>query len=173
MSTICFALGEGQHQRQCAQYRFNDETKAFDPMPAEELNYRFTDQYESGGAGLVSDVKDYSIFADAMACGGKAADGQSILPPEMIQLWSANQLGPKSRRSFSYGLGVRTRVDSSVGGPGSIGEFGWDGAACAYAAIDPHTRLSIFVAMHVRNFGYAYDVIHPAIRSLIYEALES
>nr|SIP63186.1 Beta-lactamase class C and other penicillin binding proteins [uncultured bacterium] len=181
MTTICFALGEGQHQRQCAQYRFNDASGSFDPMPAEDLNYRFTDHYESGGAGLISDVKDYSIFADAIACGGKTADGQTILSPEMIQLWSANQLGPRSRRSFdqwnrkgySYGLGVRTRVDAGIGGRGSVGEFGWDGAACAYALIDPHTHLSVFVAMHVRNFGYAYDVIHPTIRSLIYETLES
>ena len=69
-------------------------------------------------------------------------------------------------------MGVRTRVNNSIGGRGSIGEFGWDGAACAYAVIDPHTHLSIFFAMHVRNFVYGYDVIHPTLRDLVYEALE-
>ncbi|MBQ9197638.1 MAG: beta-lactamase family protein [Clostridia bacterium] len=180
METIGFQLAEKDWDRQCAQYVFNGETKAFDAMDAHDLSYRFTPAYESGGAGLISDVKDYITFADAIACGGVSKDGARILSPQMIQLWSANQLGPASRKSFdawnrkgySYALGVRTRVDISQGGRGSVGEFGWDGAACAYAAIDPHTHLSVFVAMHVRNFGYAYDVIHPKLRDLVYGALE-
>lgn len=180
MDTIGFALREKDWDRQCAQYEYDGETKTFKPMPAHDLSYRYTPLYESGGAGLVSDVKDYITFADALACGGVSKDGQRILSPEMIQLWSANQLGPKSRASFdcwnrkgySYALGVRTRVNNSIGGRGSVGEFGWDGAACAYAVIDPHTHLSIFFAMHVRNFGYAYDVIHPTLRDLAYGALE-
>ena len=103
-----------------------------------------------------------------------------ILHPEMIQLWSANQLTAHSRhtfnewnrRGYSYALGVRTRVDLSVGGPGSIGEFGWDGAAGSWTMIDPANHLSAFFAMHVRNCGYAYDVIHPTIRGLIYECVQ-
>ena len=67
---------------------------------------------------------------------------------------------------------MRTRVDTSVGGRGQIGEFGWDGAAGAWTMIDPINHLSAFYAMHVRGFGYSYDVIHPTIRSLIYEGLE-
>ena len=181
METIGFELAERDWDRQCAQYFYNGETKAFESIPAREVSYRFTPGYESGGAGLVSDVKDYIAFADAIACGGVSKEGKRILSPEMIQLWSANQLGPESRRSFdrwnrkgySYALGVRTRVDTGVGGKGSVGEFGWDGAACAYVAIDPYTRLSLFFAMHVRYFGYAYDVIHPTLRDLVYGALEA
>ena len=180
LPTIGFALKEQDHARQCDQYVYDPEKKAFDTIPREDLSYRFTPNYESGGAGLVCDVKDYITFADAIACGGKAKDGTRILSPEMIQLWRANQLCPEGRRSFdtwnrkgySYGLGVRTRVDNSFGGRGSVGEFGWDGAACSYVAIDPHTHLSMFLAMHVRNFGYAYDVIHPTFRDLVYGALE-
>lgn len=180
MDTIGFSLKDQDWDRQCAQYVFNAEAKKIEPMGAHDLSYKFTPLYESGGAGLISDVKDYSIFVDAMACNGISKDGTRILSPEMIQLWSANQLGPESRRTFdgwnrkgySYGLGVRTRVNNSIGGRGSIGEFGWDGAACAYAVIDPHTHLSIFFAMHVRNFVYGYDVIHPTLRDLVYEALE-
>ena len=179
MGTIGFSLRQRDWDRQCAQYVYNGETQKFVPMEAHDLNYRFTPAYESGGAGLISDVQDYIAFADALACGGVSVDGKRILSPQMIQLWSANQLGPQSRKTFdawnrkgySYALGVRTRVDTSVGGRGSVGEFGWDGAACAYAAIDPQTHLSIFFAMHVRNFGYAYDVIHPKLRDLVYGAL--
>ena len=101
------------------------------PIPRFELNYRYSSNYESGGAGLISDVRDCILFADSIACGGKNAEGTGILSPEMIQLWSSNQLGPVSRKSFdswnrkgySYALGVRTRVDLSAGGRGSAGSI--------------------------------------------------
>ena len=125
-------------------------------------------------------MKDYIAFVDALACGGVGANGARILSPQMMQLWSANQLGPRSRATFdawnrkgySYALGVRTRVDTSVGGRGQIGEFGWDGAAGAWAMIDPVNHISAFYAEHVRNYGYNYDVIHPTIRDLIYGGIE-
>ena len=180
LKTMCFVLPEDQKNRQCAQYFYHGETDEMELRPAEDNHYRFTPAYESGGAGLIGDVRDYILFADALACGGESADGKRILSPEMIQLWNANQLGPAARRSFdawnrkgySYALGVRTRLDLAVGGLGSLGEFGWDGAAGAWAMIDPALHLSAFYGMHVRNFGYAYDVIHPTLRNLIYEAVE-
>ena len=116
---------------------------------------------------------------DALSCGGKTADGFSILSPQMIQLWSANQLCPKGREVFdswrrlgySYALGVRTRVDTSVGGLGPVGEFGWDGAACAWNMVDPHGHVSAFFAMHVLDYSFPFEVVHPTIRHMIYEAL--
>ena len=38
--------------------------------------------------------------------------------------------------------------------------------------IDPVNHLSAYFAMHVRSYGYSYDVIHPTIRDLIYGGLE-
>ena len=176
LDTIGFVLKPEDRARLCAEYEYSDEVKAIVLCPEPVNNYRYTPNYESGGAGLASDVKDYIAFADALACGGVAKNGAKILSPQMMQLWSANQLGPKSRASFdgwkrmgySYGLGVRTRVDLSVGGRGQIGEFGWDGAAGAWAMIDPINHISAFFAEHVRNYGYNYDVVHPTIRDLIY-----
>ncbi len=180
LDTITFAPDEAMTARMCAQYRINDEDNRMVLVERTANDYRLTPNYESGGAGLFCDVKDYVAFADALACGGRTRDGARILSPRMIQLWSANQLGPKARATFddlnrmgySYGLGVRTRVDTSVGGRGQIGEFGWDGAAGAWVMIDPVNHVSAFYAMHVRNFGYCYDVIHPTLRDLIYGALE-
>ncbi len=178
LTSMAFSLTDDLARRLCAAYRIDETGKAV-LCPPNSNNYRLSANYESGGAGLAGDVKDYSTFADALACGGESRDGRRILAPEMIQLWRANQLGPQARRSFdgwkrlgySYALGVRTRVDLSAGGPGSLGEFGWDGAAGAWTMIDPSRRLSAFYAMHVRNFGYSYDVIHPILRGLIYEGL--
>ena len=180
LNTLSFTLTDELRARQAVQV-MHHEDNTFTPMDANDNWFHFTPNYESGGAGLIGDVHDLITFLDAIACGGESVGGKHILSPEMIQLWSANQLGPKSRQSFdawnrkgySYGLGVRTRITAEpMGGRGQLGEFGWDGAACSYAMIDPVNHLSAFFAMHVRSFGYAYDVIHPTIRDLLYKGLK-
>jgi len=163
----------------CALYFYDPQTYSLTEKSQEELKERFNPEFESGGGGLIGTVEDYIRFADALACGGRGQNGAHILNPETIQLWSANQLCPKGRKSFdgwhrigySYALGVRTRVNTRIGGPGAMGEFGWDGAAGAWTMIDPGNHLSAFFGMHVLNYGYNYDVIHPTLRGLIYEGL--
>ena len=163
----------------CMQYSSDDAGNVITPTPVTPENYRRSPNYESGGGGLMGTVADYAVFTDALACGGRGKNGARILAPEMIQLWNTNQLGPRARRSFdawkrlgySYGLGVRTRVNAEIGGPGPVGEFGWDGAAGAWAMIDPYNHVSAFFGMHVLNYAYNFIVIHPTLRGLIYEGL--
>ena len=178
--SMAMRVNDDLKKRLCPLYAYDPETCSLRARTMEEIEERFNPEFESGGGGLVGGVEDYIAFADALACGGRGKDGAYILSPEMIQLWSANQLGPKSRKSFdgwhrigySYGLGVRTRVSTRIGGPGALGEFGWDGAAGAWVMIDPSNHLSAFYAMHVLNYGYNYDVIHPTLRGLIYDGLK-
>ena len=181
LKTMSFRMNDDIVSRLCPLYSYDPEKYKLTLHSVQEVaEERFNPEFESGGGGLIGDVRDYIAFVDALASGGKSKDGAHILSPEMIQLWSANQLGPKSRRSFngwkrvgySYALGVRTRVNDNIGGGGPVGEFGWDGAAGAWAMIDPKNHLSAFFGMHVLNYGYNYDVIHPTIRSLIYEGLQ-
>ena len=180
LKPLSFTLTEELRKRQAVQV-MHHEDDTFTPMDPDDNWFHLAPTYESGGAGLIGDVQSLITFLDAVACEGKTADGKQIVSPEMIQLWSANQLGHRSRASFdawnrkgySYGLGVRTRVTAlPLGGRGQMGEFGWDGAAGSWAMIDPVNHLSAFYAMHVRSFGYAYDVIHPKLRDLIYKGLE-
>ncbi len=176
---ISFELSDEIREHLCMQYQRDPQTGLFRPRPVETDAYRITPNVEGGGGGLMGGVEEYARFVDALACGGVTASGSHILSPEMIQLWSTNQLGPQSRKSFdawrrlgySYALGVRTRVSTLLGGEGPIGEFGWDGAAGCWAMVDPHSQISAFFAMHVRDYSYIYDVIHPTIRSLIYRSL--
>ena len=176
LTTVTFSPDEALKARFCAQYRYRKDDGSFTPQPIVPDD---TPNYESGGGGLFGCAEDYSLFVDALSCGGKTADGFSILSPQMIQLWSANQLCPKGREVFdswrrlgySYALGVRTRVDTSVGGLGPVGEFGWDGAACAWNMVDPHGHVSAFFAMHVLDYSFPFEVVHPTIRHMIYEAL--
>ena len=176
---MAMRMNDELRKRLCPLYFYDPKTYSLKETTQEEIEERFNPEFESGGGGMIGNVADYITFADALACGGRGKDGASILSPEMIQLWSANQLCPKGRQSFdgwhrlgySYALGVRTRVNDRIGGPGPLGEFGWDGAAGAWVMIDPGNRLSAFFGMHVLYYGYNYDVIHPTLRGLIYEGL--
>ena len=181
IQAMALRLNDSLRARLCALYHYEPAAYRLEPVSVNEIEEeRFNPEFESGGGGMIGDVESFITFLDALASGGKGGNGAHILSPEMIQLWSANQLGPKSRRSFdgwkrigySYALGVRTRVNNRIGGAGPAGEFGWDGAAGAWAMVDPANHVSAFFGMHVLNYGYNYDVIHPTIRSLIYEGLE-
>ena len=162
------------------QFEFQPESMTSAPMTRDNV-YILSEPYESGGAGLISTPDDYVLLLDALCNGGVGAGGSRILGMEAIDQMRADQLSGASRQDFalfkrdgySYALGVRTLVEreqSHVRSP--LGEFGWDGAAGAYALLDVKNRLAIFYAQHVRNCSYAYDVIHPAIRDLTYEMLE-
>ena len=175
-----FSLSEADADRLCDEYAYNSETRAAELRPRlDQKGFRKSPAYESGGGGLLGCVEEYGRFVDALACGGVGANGARIISPETIQLWSANQLTPKGRRTFdgwrrlgySYGLGVRVRVDNKLGGLGPVGEFGWDGYAGAWAMVDPAHCVSAFFAMHVGEWGYLFEVVHPNLRALIYEGL--
>ena len=92
------------------------------------------ENYQSGGAGLISCPDDYILFIDAMCSGGVGRNGARILSRATIDLMRMSQLKGDSLRYFSgnalagygYGLGVRTMIDKAAGGSnGSLGEFGW------------------------------------------------
>ncbi|MBQ4518063.1 MAG: serine hydrolase [Clostridia bacterium] len=98
----------------------------------------FSDEYDSGGAGIITSVSDYAKFVNALANEGVGANGQRILSSAGVSLLKQNQLNEEQRKTFSwaqlvgygYGLGVRTMMDPARGGSLSIiGEFGWGGQA--------------------------------------------
>ena len=174
-----FTLNEDRRARLCAQYCADPTTQSIAPMPPTN-RYRLTDAYESGGAGLISTVDAYSRFVEAMANGGVGATGQRILGMDSINELRKNRLEGQmladftsgSKVGYGYGLGVRTLMDKAAS-QSPIGEFGWDGAAGAYALIDPENRIGIFFAEHVFSFGENYRIIHPTLRDLAYEAILS
>ncbi len=145
-----------------------------------ENTFRLTDHYESGGAGLVCTARDYARFADMMACEGTAANGYRYLKPETVKLLRTEQLSSFAVDSafscaagpgYGYGLGVRTRVDNTLGQKSPIGEFGWDGAAGSYVMCDPINHISIFFAMQVLNWPAVIGSDHAVIRDMMYDIL--
>lgn len=159
------------------QFEYDSETKKAHEI-SKDNGFIIGSEYEGGGAGIISTVDDYIKFATALANGGKTKDGVQILSPHTINLMRTNRLGEKQLADFNwnqlsgygYGLGVRTMIDRAKGGSLSpIGEFGWGGAAGAYAMIDPDNHISVFYGQHMLNNLEPY--IHPRIRNIVYSSL--
>ena len=97
---MALRMNDELRENLCPLYFYDPETYSLKERTLEEIEDRFNPEFESGGGGLIGSVAEYIKFADALACGGQGKDGAQILSPEMIQLWSANQLCPQGRRSF-------------------------------------------------------------------------
>jgi len=100
-------------------------------------------KYESGGGGLMSTTEDYLRFTAALANGG-SLNGKRIIGRKTLEFMTADHTGARPGRppGFGFGLGfeVRTAVGDSAQ-PGSVGEYGWSGAAGTTFWIDPKEQL--------------------------------
>ncbi len=135
-------------------------------------------EYDSGGAGITTSISDYSKFLSALANGGVGRNGERIIGSGTITLLHTNQLTEnqskyfdwQQHRGYGYGLGVRTMISTAESGsPGSIGEFGWGGAAGATAIVDPKLHISVFYAHHMLNPQETY--YQPRLRNVLYACL--
>jgi len=179
MKNTGFELTPERETNMSGQFEFRADTMTTVPVTKKNV-YVLLKNFESGGAGLISTADDYILFLNAMCNYGTSADGYRLLSPKSIDLMRTNQLHDVSKKDFdllgkvgySYGLGVRTLVEKEQSGARSpLGEFGWDGAAGAYALIDVENHLAIFYVQHVLCHNYIYEVAHPTIRNLTYEML--
>jgi CubicO group peptidase (beta-lactamase class C family) len=99
---------------------------------------------ESGGGGLVGTTEDYLRFAAMLANGGEWG-GRRYVSRKTLEYMTSNQVGElraSERPGFGFGLGFEVRT--GVGGadtPGSVGEYGWSGAAGTTFWIDPKEEL--------------------------------
>ena len=179
MKSMTFHPTEEYFDRMAACYQW-DKKQRPESRPMQRNIYVLAPEYESGGAGLCGDMDSYILLADALANDGVGRSGARILTRESIDEMRRDRLGPDSKKDFdemnkvgySYGLGVRTLVDAESS-LSPVGEFGWDGAAGAWTMADPDHHIAAFYVQHVHNCGYAFEVVHPAIRDLIYKGLDA
>jgi CubicO group peptidase (beta-lactamase class C family) len=176
MKDTFFRIPDDKKERLCSLYNRSDDGTLTKNTNL-DANYQPDAVMEMGGGGLLSTLGDYSRFAQALACGGEL-DGARILSPNTIRLMATNHLGPVQMADFNiphlagygYGLGVRVMIDPAAGGSnGSIGEFGWAGAAGTWVLIDPKEQLS---AVYMQQMFPHFEAYHqPRLSNVIYGAL--
>jgi CubicO group peptidase (beta-lactamase class C family) len=137
------------------------------------------DEYDSGGAGVITTVEDYAKFIAALAGYGMGAGGNKILSPFTIDLMKTNRLTEKQRKTYTiapavgcgYGLGVRTHDNlSTTNSIAPYGEFGWGGAAGATAFADTNLNLGVFFVQHCLNPREQW--YQPRLRNVVYSCLK-
>ena len=116
--------------------------------------------FESGGAGLVSTLEDYSHFADMMLNHG-VWHGKRILSAKSVEFLTTPQLSDDVRKDmwdslngYSYGKLCRVCVDpGQVAGLALQDEYGWDGWLGSYYANFPHEGMTILSMQNTTNTG--------------------
>lgn len=118
--------------------------------------------FESGGAGLVSTLEDYSHFADMMMNGG-VWNGRRILSPASVKFLTTPQLSDDVRKDmwdslsgYSYGKLCRVCVEPGrVAGLALPGEYGWDGWLGTYFCNFPHEGITLLSMQNTTDTGTA------------------
>lgn len=181
MRNTTFHPTDEQLSRHVTQYIRQEDTGRC-IITEQDNQFQLSECYDSGGAGLLSSVDDYMRLISTLSCGGLAANGYQLLNTDTIQLMASDHLGPQQRKDFlfhspiadrgySYGLGVRVLVEpDGTGMP--LGCFGWDGAAGAYALVDPQNHIAMYYAQQICQSPLTFQVLHPLLRSTLYSCLQ-
>ncbi len=135
------------------------------------------DVFNRGGLGLFSTIGDYHRFAQ-MLCNGGSLDGEQIVGRKTLELMHTNHLPAElmpyeligiTHPGMGFGLGSRVMTDiGQFKGPGSVGEFGWAGAAKTYYWVDPAEEL---VAVFMTQYMTGMDSPDRDFRNIVYQAI--
>jgi CubicO group peptidase (beta-lactamase class C family) len=144
-------------------------------QPGESLN-----RYTSGAGGLYSTADDYAHFAQMLLDGGRYG-GHVLLARKTVEGMMRNHLGmlnpPVTQFSAGegFGIGGYVVIDPALRGQlGSVGQYGWAGAASTTYTIDPHERLvAILMLQHLPRDDGRKDLPRLArpFYDLVYHAL--
>ena len=136
------------------------------------------DVFMRGGHGLFSTIGDYFRFAQMLANGGEL-DGERIIGRKTLELMHSNyvpesllplEIGGLPLPGYGFGLGSRVLMDvAQSGAPGSVGEFGWSGAAKTHFWVDPKEEL---VGLFMTQSMMSFDLPEFDLRALAYQAIE-
>jgi CubicO group peptidase (beta-lactamase class C family) len=136
--------------------------------------------FARGGFGLFCTTADYLRFAQ-MLCNGGELDGVRLLSRKTLELMHSNHV-PMTllpyqivvgvpALGYGFGLGSRVMLDVAASAvQGSVGEFGWAGAAATHYWVDPREQI---VGVMMSQYMSSFEAAEKTFMSLVYSALES
>ena len=154
------------------------EPFATDPdsgAPIKLFDARVQAALESGGGGLFSTTADYACFLRPLLHGGTSG-GVRLLGRKTLESMTADHLGALPRagdvlpRGHGFGLGFAVKTDVGMHTePGSVGSYGWSGAAGTAFFVDPQEAL--FAILMVQAPGQL-DELRELFRQMVYAAID-
>jgi len=128
-----------------------------------------------GGMGVFSTIGDYARFAQMLANGGELG-GARLLGRKTVDLMMMNHLTNLARPTTGgddaegFGLGGAVRIAPEKSGrPGSLGLYGWDGAASTRFRVDRKEKLVYL--LFTQWMPYDGNLLNR-YETLVYQALE-
>lgn len=130
---------------------------------------------ENGGGGLLSTAADYAQFLRMLLAGGRLG-GHRLLGRKTVEFMTADHLGPIPRsggllppgHGFGLGFAVKTALGEHTE-PGSVGSYGWSGAAGTAFFVDPPEALFAIVLTQAPGL---LDDVRELFRQSVYAAVE-
>jgi len=130
-----------------------------------------------GGYSISTTAADYALFAQMLLNKGQL-NGVRLLSPKTVELMATNHLPAPAlaagAMSFlgpgtGYGLGVSVLMNpAQKGNVGSVGEFGWSGAASTHVLIDPKEDLVAIYCTQLMGGDFA---IRAEFATLLYQSI--
>ena len=157
MSDTAFWCTSDRAERMSALYDAAPATLAASRADAADRGVYHEPKLDGGGGGLVSTTGDYVRFAEMLRNRGEL-DGRRILAPRTVEYMASNHLpgnadltafgrplfAETSYDGVGFGLGMSVTLDPVAAKvPGSVGDFGWGGAASTWFMVDPVEDLTL------------------------------
>ncbi len=123
-------------------------------------DYKMSPAFESGGAGLVSTIEDYSKFACLLANKGEF-NGVRLFSKKIFDYMTSPKLTGHQLRGmwdrldgYNYSCFMRVLVDEKLSENSTVnGEFGWDGWTGTFFAADPENNIAILYFTQICGAG--------------------
>jgi CubicO group peptidase (beta-lactamase class C family) len=130
-----------------------------------------------GGFSISTTIRDYAAFAQMLLNKGQL-NGVRLLSPKTVELMATNHVPAPALAAGSpiglgpgtgYGLGVSVLLNPAErGNLGSVGEFGWSGAASMHVLIDPKEDLvAIYCTQLMGEFAVRAEFVTMLYQSII------
>lgn len=183
MNDTGFFAPEDKHGRLAALYQPDPATRLAKRLEMGGRAAMRRPTFLSGGGGLVSTASDYDRFMRMIANGGEL-DGVRLLSSRTIDQMTMNHLpGDMDLSEFGRPLDAETTYDgvgfglgfSVLVNPakakvhGSLGDFGWGGAASTTFWIDRSEELT--AAFYTQLLPSSTWPIRPYFKNLVHQAL--
>ena len=159
-----------------ADLMFSKELRSIDSFDKSPYLTPSSSLYD-GGSGLVSNIDDYSKFAEMLLNGGQI-NGVRILSEASVKLMSRNHLGILDQgmafgiKGLGFGLSMAVVEDAGLAGTyGSDGRYFWGGAASTIFWVDPKEKITaVLMTQFMPSDKYP---LREDLEALIYSGLSN